>query len=43
MRIHPHDSTKSQKYRIVYRIINPEKIEIVEIWGIGKGEKEEIY
>lgn len=32
-----------KKYRIVYRIIAPEKIEILEIWGIGKREKEEIY
>jgi mRNA interferase RelE/StbE len=32
-----------KKYRIVYRIISAEKIEIVEIWGIGKREKEEIY
>ena len=33
----------SKKYRIVYRILTPEKVEIVEIWGIGKREKEEIY
>jgi mRNA interferase RelE/StbE len=33
----------SKKYRIVYRLISPEKVEIVEIWGIGKREKEEIY
>jgi len=26
-----------------YRLISPEKIEIIEIWGIGKREKEEIY
>jgi Cytotoxic translational repressor of toxin-antitoxin stability system len=32
-----------KKYRIVYRLINPEKIEVIEIWGIGKREKEEIY
>jgi len=32
-----------KKYRIVYRLIDPEKMEIVEIWGIGKREKEEIY
>jgi len=32
-----------KKYRIVYRLINPGKIEILEIWGIGKREKEEIY
>jgi hypothetical protein len=24
-------------------LISPEKVEIVEIWGIGKREKEEIY
>ena len=29
-------------YRIVYRIIK-DKIEIVEIWGIGKRNKMEIY
>ena len=33
----------NKKIRIVYRLITPEKIEIVEIWGIGKREKEEIY
>ena len=33
----------SKKYRIVYRLLTPEKVEIVEIWGIGKREKEEIY
>jgi len=33
----------SKKYRIVYRLISPENVEIVEIWGIGKREKEEIY
>ncbi|HHU35983.1 MAG TPA: type II toxin-antitoxin system RelE/ParE family toxin [Treponema sp.] len=33
----------SKKFRIVYRMITPEKIEIIEIWGIGKREKEEIY
>ena len=33
----------SKKYRILYRILSPEKIEIIEIWGIGKREKEEIY
>jgi mRNA interferase RelE/StbE len=31
-----------KKIRIVYRLINQE-VEIVEIWGIGKREKEEIY
>jgi mRNA interferase RelE/StbE len=29
-------------YRIVYRIVN-DTIEIVEIWGIGKRDKMEIY
>jgi mRNA interferase RelE/StbE len=29
-------------YRIVYRILKDE-IEIVEIWGIGKRDKMEIY
>lgn len=33
----------SKKYRIVYRLLNTGEIEIVEIWGIGKREKEEIY
>jgi len=32
-----------KKFRIVYRLLNPENIEIIEIWGIGKREKEEIY
>jgi mRNA interferase RelE/StbE len=32
----------NKNYRIVYRIINNE-IEIIEIWGIGKRDKEEIY
>ena len=32
-----------KKFRIVYRLITPLKIEIIEIWGIGKREKEEIY
>ncbi len=32
-----------KKFRIVYRIIALGKIELVEIWGIGKREKEEIY
>jgi mRNA interferase RelE/StbE len=31
-----------KKYRIVYRIVKNE-IEIVEIWGIGKREKMEVY
>ena len=29
--------------RIVYRLITPSQIEIIEIWGIGKREKDEIY
>ena len=33
----------AKKYRIVYRLLTPEKVEVVEIWGIGKREKEEIY
>jgi len=32
----------NKNYRIVYRIINDE-IEVIEIWGIGKRDKEEIY
>lgn len=32
----------NKKMRIVYRLIDQE-IEVVEIWGIGKREKEEIY
>ena len=31
-----------KSYRIVYRIIK-HKIEIIEIWGIGKRDKMEIY
>jgi len=31
-----------KSYRIVYRIVK-NKIEIIEIWGIGKREKMEIY
>ena len=30
-------------YRIVYRITEEENIEIIEIWGIGKKDKMEIY
>jgi len=33
----------SKKYRIVYRLLSETQIEIIEIWGIGKREKEEIY
>ena len=29
--------------RIVYRLLTPTQIEIIEIWGIGKREKDEIY
>ena len=32
-----------KKFRIVYRMITPEKIEVLEVWGIGRREKEEIY
>lgn len=32
----------NKKVRIVYRLIGTE-IEIIEIWGIGKRDKEEIY
>ncbi len=32
----------NKKYRIVYRIIE-DIVEIVEIWGIGKRDKAEIY
>jgi len=33
-----------KKYRIVYRITPDEKkVEIIEIWGIGKKDKMEIY
>ena len=31
-----------KKYRIIYRIVRNE-IEIIEIWGIGKRDKMEIY
>jgi len=31
-----------KRYRIIYRIVNDE-IEIIEIWGIGKRDKMEIY
>jgi mRNA interferase RelE/StbE len=30
------------KYRIVYRIVKDE-VEIIEIWGIGKRDKMEVY
>ncbi len=32
-----------KKNRIVYRLITPTEIEIIEIRGIGKRDKEEIY
>ena len=32
-----------KSYRIVYRLLGEEEIEIVEIWGIGKRDKLEIY
>ena len=32
-----------KKVRIVYRIIDSETIEIVEVWGIGKRDKMEVY
>ena len=32
-----------KRYRIVYRLITPTHIEIIEIWGIGKRDKGEIY
>ncbi len=32
-----------KKYRIVYRLLSPEKVEVIEVWGIGKRGKEEIY
>ena len=32
-----------KKFRIVYRLVTPDRIEIIEVWGIGKREKEKIY
>ncbi len=32
----------NRRHRIVYRLLGGQ-VEIVEIWGIGKREKEEIY
>ena len=29
--------------RIVYRLLTPEKVEIIEIWGIGKRENMKVY
>lgn len=33
----------SKKYRIIYRLITPTQIEIIEIIGIGKRDKGEVY
>ena len=33
----------SKTYRIIYRLITPAQIEIIEIVGIGKRDKEEVY
>lgn len=33
----------NKSIRIVYRLLTPQKVEIVEIWGIGKRDKLEIY
>ncbi|MEI6386954.1 MAG: addiction module toxin RelE [Spirochaetota bacterium] len=33
----------SKRHRIMYRLITPENIEIVEIGGMGKRDKEEIF
>ncbi len=30
-------------YKVVYRLFTPAQIEIIEIWGIGKRSKEEIF
>ncbi|HOZ61432.1 MAG TPA: type II toxin-antitoxin system RelE/ParE family toxin [Smithellaceae bacterium] len=32
----------NKKIRVVYRLLG-EEIEIIEVWGIGKRDKEEIY
>ena len=32
-----------KSFKIVYRLITPSQIEIIEIWGIGRRDKEEIY
>ena len=29
--------------RIIYRLLTPEKVEIIEVWGIGKRENMEVY
>ncbi len=29
--------------RIVYRLLTPEKIEIIEVWGIGRRENMKVY
>lgn len=33
----------SKKIRIVYRLLGDNIVEVIEIWGIGRREKEEIY
>ena len=33
----------NKSIRIVYRLISPQEVEIVEIWGIGRRDKMEIY
>ena len=33
----------SKTYRIIYRLITPTEIEIIEIVGIGRRDKNEIY
>jgi len=33
----------NKSIRIVYRLLSAEKIEVVEIWGIGKRDKLKIY
>lgn len=32
-----------RQYRIVYRLLGSESIEVIEIWGLGKREKEAVY
>lgn len=32
-----------KSFRIVYRLLSPTQIEVIEIWGIGKRDKEGIY
>ena len=33
----------SKSIRIIYRLLSPEKVEIIEVWGIGRREKMEVY